>query len=332
MACRCGEKASESSPSDAQTPLVVQENHYDPFGLDLTGLNKVPDLTANRFKYNGKEEQQGLGWIDFRWRFYEPALGRFIGLDRLSEKFSDLTPYQYASNRPIDGIDFDGLEYMKSPGITDPNGFQIIHLTVKVRVDMQTKLLSVQQRSSYLKAAQQLFSSSVGAIQDNDNRIKYTGSLVFDPKATISLGVSDPPASDNMISGFSIPGSASVNTAKYKNGKFNLKSSKSFAVDVVHELLHQGGIDHPIDELNKASDVRLLPIDGEVNSFKTTSSTLKPDIYYNIMLYGFYKFDGQVVDKVRGSKENGTKITLDQLRVILQNIDKGKVNGDAMNN
>lgn len=39
VACRCGEKVVESSPSDTQTPLVVQENHYDPFGLDLTGLN-----------------------------------------------------------------------------------------------------------------------------------------------------------------------------------------------------------------------------------------------------------------------------------------------------
>ncbi|WP_338868698.1 DUF6443 domain-containing protein [Spirosoma sp. SC4-14] len=110
VACRCGEKASESSPSDAQTPLVVQENHYDPFGLDLTGLNKVPDLTANRFKYNGKEDEAPLGWIDFNWRHYDPALARFVTVDKLAEKFPYLTTYQFASNDPIGKIELDGLE------------------------------------------------------------------------------------------------------------------------------------------------------------------------------------------------------------------------------
>lgn len=37
---------------------------------------------------------------------------RFLSVDPLGSKFPMLTPYQYASNRPIDGKDLDGLEYV----------------------------------------------------------------------------------------------------------------------------------------------------------------------------------------------------------------------------
>jgi hypothetical protein len=48
------------------------------------------------------------------------------------------------------------------------------------------------------------------------------------------------------------------------------------------------------------------------------------------MLYGFYIVDGKKVSEVRGSEKNATKISPDQLNVINQNIDKGKVNGEPM--
>jgi hypothetical protein len=35
-------------------------------------------------------------------------------VDPLSPDYPELTPYQFASNRPIDGIDLDGLEYLDS--------------------------------------------------------------------------------------------------------------------------------------------------------------------------------------------------------------------------
>lgn len=46
-------------------PELVQENHYDPWGLNLAGIEKQgnPD---HRFQYNGKEKQTELGleWLD----------------------------------------------------------------------------------------------------------------------------------------------------------------------------------------------------------------------------------------------------------------------------
>ncbi len=45
-------------------------------------------------------------------RIYDPRVGRFLSTDPLAKSYPELTPYQFASNRPIDGIDMDGLEYV----------------------------------------------------------------------------------------------------------------------------------------------------------------------------------------------------------------------------
>ena len=44
-------------------------------------------------------------------RIYDPRLGKFLSVDPIGNKFPELTPFQFASDRPVDGIDMDGLEY-----------------------------------------------------------------------------------------------------------------------------------------------------------------------------------------------------------------------------
>lgn len=46
-----------------------------------------------------------------RNRLDNSSNSRFLSVDPLTSSYPMLTPYQYASNRPIDGIDIDGLEY-----------------------------------------------------------------------------------------------------------------------------------------------------------------------------------------------------------------------------
>ena len=47
---------------------------------------------------------------DYGFRLYSPGIARFLSVDPLTASYPELTPYQFASNSPISGIDSDGLE------------------------------------------------------------------------------------------------------------------------------------------------------------------------------------------------------------------------------
>jgi RHS repeat-associated protein len=82
--------------------------------------NKIND--GYRFGFNNKEndnEVMGEGnFQDYGFRMYNTRLGRFISVDPLTKSYPELTPYQFASNTPIQAIDLDGLEAFFVHGTT----------------------------------------------------------------------------------------------------------------------------------------------------------------------------------------------------------------------
>ena len=86
-----------------QQAMIVQEHHFDPFGLHLAGIEKEGTYP---YQYNGLSEQQadptGKGYTyETDWRGYDPALGRFKGIDALADEMPGINPYQYSYNNPI---------------------------------------------------------------------------------------------------------------------------------------------------------------------------------------------------------------------------------------
>ena len=75
-----------------------------------------------RFGFNGKEddnEVKGVGeQQDYGMRIYDPRLGRFLSVDPLGKKYPELTPYQFASNTPMQAVDLDGMERFDVTGNT----------------------------------------------------------------------------------------------------------------------------------------------------------------------------------------------------------------------
>ena len=63
-----------------------------------------------RYGFNGKEDDRESGYQDYGMRQYNTRLCRFFSVDPLTAKYPELTPYQFASNTPIQAIDLDGLE------------------------------------------------------------------------------------------------------------------------------------------------------------------------------------------------------------------------------
>lgn len=96
---------------------ILEENNYYPFGLQHQGYNDIANSNrseeAEAYKYNGKEYEDALGlnMYEYGARNYDPAVGRFFNIDNYAEKFSDMTPYQYAGNTPTYFIDKNG-EYI----------------------------------------------------------------------------------------------------------------------------------------------------------------------------------------------------------------------------
>ncbi len=95
---------------------VITATDYAPFGSFLPGrtYNNGSGFGGKKYGYNGKEndnEVKGDGnQQNYGMRIYDPRLGRFLSVDPLIKKYPELTPYQFASNTPIQAIDIDGLE------------------------------------------------------------------------------------------------------------------------------------------------------------------------------------------------------------------------------
>ena len=81
---------------------------YRPIG-DAREIETV-DRNPYKYKYNSKEWQDelGLDWYDYGARNYDASLGRWMNVDRLSEKYEMLSPYAYVANNPTKFIDING--------------------------------------------------------------------------------------------------------------------------------------------------------------------------------------------------------------------------------
>ncbi len=83
-----------------------------PFGMMMPG--REYQAQPSRFGFNGKENDhdvKGFGnQQDYGMRIYDTRIGKFLSVDPIAIYYPELTPYQFASNGPIQYIDLDGLE------------------------------------------------------------------------------------------------------------------------------------------------------------------------------------------------------------------------------
>ena len=93
------------------TAKALDNNKYYAFGMNHLSLLDVshydPLSVPYNYKYNGKELQE-TGMYDYGWRHYMPDIGRWNGMDQLSEMYAPVSPYAYVANNPVNFTDPDG--------------------------------------------------------------------------------------------------------------------------------------------------------------------------------------------------------------------------------
>jgi RHS repeat-associated protein len=93
--------------------VVITATDYYPFGMSMPNRDFKQNTEGYRYSFNGKEDDNEWGVQDYGMRIYDELSGRFYSVDPIGREYPELTPYQFASNRPIDGIDLDGLEWQE---------------------------------------------------------------------------------------------------------------------------------------------------------------------------------------------------------------------------
>jgi RHS repeat-associated protein len=94
---------------------------YFPFGE-----TSFRDFGKERYRFCGKERDEESGFYYYGARYYAPWCCRFVSVDPLAGDYPFYTPFQYAGNKCINAIDFDGLE--TNPG--QDTGIQSTDLSI----------------------------------------------------------------------------------------------------------------------------------------------------------------------------------------------------------
>lgn len=106
------------------TGSITDREEYYPFGD-----SSLRTWAKKRYRYTGKEKDEESGLYYYGARYYAAWTCRFISVDPLAGKYSNVSPYCYAHNKPINKVDVngegpsgEGQDGAKPPPQTDSGG------------------------------------------------------------------------------------------------------------------------------------------------------------------------------------------------------------------
>ena len=168
---------------------VLQRNHYYPFGLrvESPSFQNLGD-PANRYLYNGKELQTdlGMGWLYYGARMYDPAYGRFTGVDPLADSYAAYTPYHYVLGNPLRFVDPDGMRvedtygvdsYGKIHKINDDTHYDVNGNEVDILITGTALSDKMGKREKQLKSGIEIQSGALEATKIMDNKMFGRGQV-----------------------------------------------------------------------------------------------------------------------------------------------------------
>ncbi|TCV92074.1 RHS repeat-associated protein [Luteibacter rhizovicinus] len=91
---------------------ITSASEYRPYGSQVSGV------AAAGPGYTGHVNDPDSGLVYMQARYYDPAIGRFLSVDPVSDQAGDLfalARYTYAGNNPVVNIDPDGRQMFGQP-------------------------------------------------------------------------------------------------------------------------------------------------------------------------------------------------------------------------
>ena len=174
---------------------VISAQDYFPFGLEMGSDREVNNSESGyRYGFNGKEKDTdgefgSTTTYDYGFRIYNPAIAKFLSVDPLMSDYPSWTPYAFAMNRPIDGLDLDGLEYISANILnevfsTDPEFVLSTYFDTEA-VNYQNQTYYNVNKHLYLDQDGNVTDKAIGALVLANPRNKKITSWVYNSEGPV---------------------------------------------------------------------------------------------------------------------------------------------------
>ena len=80
----------------------IEFTHYNPYRFGFNGQEKTDEIAGEG------------NHLDFKYRGYDSRIGKFWSVDPLAKNYPWNSPFAFAENRVIEGIDLEGKEYSEA--------------------------------------------------------------------------------------------------------------------------------------------------------------------------------------------------------------------------
>jgi RHS repeat-associated protein len=146
---------------------VIESYDYYPFGAERRSMINANQSAHLRFTGKELDNDLDLGLYYFGARYYDPEVGRFIGVDPLAEEYPGWSPYVYCFNNPLNYVDPNGMEVVGDStqlaqianSVNEENNTS--DAVAVERVDVAAKTITVFGKTITLKKASTYFRLNV---------------------------------------------------------------------------------------------------------------------------------------------------------------------------
>ncbi len=259
-----------------------------------------------KYEYQGQEHQTelGLNWSSFKYRNYDYAIGRFMSVDPLAEKFPYNSTYAFQENKMGLGRELEGLE-LKLDRISKDG--KTYYFTYKVKPVNNSGMLNDKQFNNLINKRKdfvmKVFSGKV------KHGKKLVLKVVFDKDATISWKYS------------SVVTSKTDEEIIMKQGEAteigNIKNNETeLGVYTVMKTDEEGNVNYNDETVNKMTETGSHE-DGHVMGLQHTTNETGE------LRYELFRSDSRtnLMHELQ-SEFRGTKITPGQRQKIIDNYEK----------